>query len=219
MDSSTPRYFAASRSNAATFGPRMNSPLVSTPSIASRMRGSRGSYCAFTSTSGIGGTIRESRRPPPAHQQIGRETDDRGDDRVFHIAEVVVEPLVAPSEPVAHSREPEGPDRRADQRQHAVAPEAHPEDSRGDRDERPDHGRDAADQHREVIPAVEPTLGPVELLGAQVQPASAALEQRPPAVAPDRPTYDRAEQIAERACQGHRDVCRRARRDACPEEI
>ena len=44
-------------------GPRMNSALASTPSIASRMRGRSGSYCAFTSTSGIGRTIRQSRRP------------------------------------------------------------------------------------------------------------------------------------------------------------
>src|SRR6266511_904927 len=118
--SGTSRYAAASRSNAATFGPRMNSPLESTPSITSRMRGRSGSYCAFTSTSGIGGTIGKS-RASAAKDQIHRESDDSGQDRVIHKAEVVVEGLVALAQPPADAGKCEAPERRADQRQDRVA--------------------------------------------------------------------------------------------------
>src|SRR6266576_6720882 len=134
----------------------MNSPLSSTPSIASRIRGRNGTYCAFTSTSGIGRTIGESRRPSPTDDQIRRERDNRAQDRVVHEAEVAMEPLVAGADAVADAREGEGPDRRADQGQDDVAPERHPEDPRGNRDERADEGRQAPDQHGEVVPAVEP---------------------------------------------------------------
>src|SRR5437870_11369754 len=157
----------------------MNSPLMSTPSIASRIRGRNGSYCALTSASGIGRTARKSRRPYSAHDQIRQERRDRGGHRVVGEAEITVKTLVARAEAVAGSGERKRPDRRSDQRQHAVAPQGHPEDPGRDRDEGPDHGSETADQDRQLVPAVEPALGPVELLGAQMEPAAAAFEQRP----------------------------------------
>src|SRR5438128_1327442 len=101
----------------------MKSPLASTPSIASRIRGRSGSYCALTSTRGIGRTTREFRRAVPADQDIGCEGDHGHDDRVLDEAEVVVEPLVAPTGAPPDTREREAPDRRADQRQGGVATE------------------------------------------------------------------------------------------------
>ena len=51
--SGTPRYSAASCSKAATFGPNTNVPCSSTSAKASLSAGMSGSYCAFTSMSGI----------------------------------------------------------------------------------------------------------------------------------------------------------------------
>src|SRR5437868_9567763 len=125
--SRTPRYPAASRSNAATLGPRMNSPPARTWSIASRMRSSNGAYCAFTSTSGIGRTGRKSRSSPP-DPEIARQKQDCCDDGVLDVVEVVVEVLVAPPGTPPDARECERPDGRADRRQHDVWPERHSED-------------------------------------------------------------------------------------------
>src|ERR1051325_1160611 len=140
----------------------MNSPLVSTASTGSPLRGREGAYCAFTSTSGIGGTIGKSRRPPPPHQEPDPEEDHRRNDGDLDEAEVVMEALVARAEPIANSGEGECPHRGADQGQDRVAPERHPEDPGGDRDEGPDHRRDPSDQDRELVPAVEPALRPAE---------------------------------------------------------
>ena len=49
----TPRYAAASRSNASTSGPKMNRPDSSTSAKRSFSSGINGAYCALTSTSGI----------------------------------------------------------------------------------------------------------------------------------------------------------------------
>src|SRR6266508_3537555 len=184
--SGTSRYAAASRSNAATFGPRMNSPLASTPSIASRMRGKSGSYWSFTSTSGIGRTIRKS-RASALEDQIGRQCDNCDDHRVLDETEVVVEVLVAPSGAPADAGEGKGPDCRADGRQQDIAPEGHSEDAGRNRDERPDDRGHPADQHRQVVPAVEPALRPIELVARKVKPASTPFEQRPPPVQADGP--------------------------------
>src|SRR5437899_7859321 len=107
----------------------MKSPLTSTPSIASRMRGRSGSYCAFTSTSGIGRTAGKSRRPSPTDGQVRGENEYGGDDRVLHEAEVVMEALVAPSGGVAGPGDRKAPHGRPDQGQDGVAPERHPEDA------------------------------------------------------------------------------------------
>src|SRR6267378_1704619 len=99
----------------------MNSPLTSTPSIASRIRGRSGSYCALTSTRGIGRTARKSRAP--ADEEIGGKSDDGRYDRVLDETEVVVEPLVAPTGRPADPREREAPRRRAEEGQAGVGTE------------------------------------------------------------------------------------------------
>src|SRR4051812_20422950 len=147
----------------------MNSPLASTPSIASRMRGNNGSYWAFTSTSGIGRTISKSRLSP-APDQIAGQSEDESHHRVLDVAEVVVEALVASARAVPDTGERERPDRRADGGQDDVAPERHPEDPRRNRDERADHRSDPAQEHRKVVPAVEPLLRAFELVAGEVEP-------------------------------------------------
>src|SRR5262245_54244743 len=184
----------------------MNAPLSRTPSIAARTRGTRWSYCALTSTSGIWRTTRESRRPPPPHQEPYDAGDNGGHDQIVHEAEVVVECLVALAESKADAREGETPDGRADEREDGVASERHSEDAGGDRDERADDRSDSSEQHRPVSPLLEPVLRAVEFLAAQVEPAAVPFEQRPTAVEPDRPAGDRADEITERSGQGHRHV-------------
>src|SRR5436190_4458387 len=103
----------------------MNSELASTPSIASRMRGSRGSYCAFTSTSGIGRTVRKSRGTESAVNPEGQQHEHDQHHDVLHVAEVVVEALVAAARGPADSGECEGPDRRPDRGQRHIASEPH----------------------------------------------------------------------------------------------
>ena len=49
----TPRYAAASSSNACTSGPKMKRPDSTTRSNASRNSGISGAYCALTSTRSI----------------------------------------------------------------------------------------------------------------------------------------------------------------------
>src|SRR5947207_14623766 len=124
--SRTPRYAAASRSNAATFGPRMKSALASTPSIASRIRGNSGSYCAFTSTSGIGRTAKESRG------EIDQREHDPGDDGVI---EVFADAVVVRADGPADAGQPETEDGAADRGETEEADERHPADPRWDRDE------------------------------------------------------------------------------------
>src|SRR5436309_5254946 len=176
----------------------MNSPPTSTPSIASRMRGRSGSYCAFTSTSGIGRTAGKSRRPSPADDQIGGESENSRHDRVLSEAEIVMEALVALPGRVARPGDRKAPHRRTEQRQDGVAPERHPEDSRRNRDERTADRGHPPDPDGEVVPAIEPALGAVELGGAHVQPAPAPLQQRTAAVEADCPADDRAGEVTER---------------------
>src|SRR6266508_3444830 len=217
--SGTSRYAAASRSNAATFWPRMNSPLASTPSITSRMRGRSGSYCALTSTSGSGRTVSKSRRPNSAHYEIQEESQDSGHNGVVREAEVVVEGLVAPAQAPACACEREAPGRGADEGEDRVAPEGHPEDPGRDRDEGANDGRYPPEQDREVLPALEPALGALEALTAEMEPAAPSFEERPAAIETDCPAADRADEVAERPCQRHRDIRPDARGDAGPEEI
>src|SRR5690242_1146151 len=116
-----------------------------------------------------------------------------------------MEALVAAPGGPADAGEREGPDRGADRRKDRVPPEGHLEDACRNRDERTDHRRDASHQGGEVVPAVEPTRGPFELVVREVHPASAPLEERPPTIEPDRPAADRAREVAERAGEGDDD--------------
>src|SRR6266545_2290356 len=196
----------------------MNSPLASTPSIASRMPGKSGSYWSFTSTSGIGRTIRKS-RASALEDQIGRQCDNCDDHRVLDETEVVVEVLVAPSGAPADAGEGKGPDCRADGRQQDIAPEGHSEDAGRNRDERPDDRGHPADQHRQVVPAVEPALRPIELVARKVKPASTPFEPRPPPAQADGPSDNRSDHVPDRPGQGHHDEGPGMRGDARPEQV
>ena len=52
----------------------------------------RGAYCARTSTRGIRGTLIESRGTPAEHE-VAETDNEQPDDRVFDVAERVVEAL------------------------------------------------------------------------------------------------------------------------------
>src|SRR5689334_24718872 len=132
----------------------MKSAPASTPSIASRMRGKNGSYCAFTSTSGIGRTARKSRGPDAAIDPERQQNEDYDHNGVFHVAEIVMEALIAPPRGPADPGECERPDRGTDRREDRVPNEGRLEDPCGDGDERADDGGHAPDQDGEVVPAV-----------------------------------------------------------------
>src|SRR6478609_3362016 len=144
--SATPRYSAASRSNAFTFGPRMNCPDSSTSEKARSSFGISGAYCALTSTSGISGTLGECRGASVTQDQVARENEDSCNHEVLDVAEAVMEALVARAERPPDGGEREAPQRRADQRQHRVPPERDPEDAGRDRHERAHDRRDPAQE-------------------------------------------------------------------------
>src|SRR3954470_9477804 len=139
--SGTPRYCAASRSNALTFGPRMNVvPDSSISANASFNCGMSGAYCALTSTSGIRGTPLQSIGPSSPQDQVGDSDENSCNDRNFDVPELVVETVVARAERPADAGQREAPNRGADQRQDDVAAERNAEDPRGDRHERAHYG-------------------------------------------------------------------------------
>src|SRR4051812_24327880 len=142
--SGTPRYCAASRSNALTFGPRMNVVPESRISANARFSsGISGAYCALTSTRGIRGTAIKSRGALPAHDQIGRRKQNSCNERDLGEAETLVEALVARPHGPPDAGEREAPDGRAHEREHGVAPERDAEDACRNRNEGADHRRDA----------------------------------------------------------------------------
>src|SRR5215210_2481222 len=120
----TPRYAAASSSKAWTFGPRMKVPESSTSAMRLLISSSRGAYCARTSTSGVCGTASQSTRPPPADYQPDSDCDDARDDG---IVEVVVEALPVATDDPADAGERQAPGGRADEGQHRVTAQGHPE--------------------------------------------------------------------------------------------
>src|SRR5262245_59680692 len=158
----------------------MNFPDSSTSPMRSFSSGIRGAYCALTSTSGIIGT-----GAPPEDmsvQEPGRAEANSGDDSVIHPTEILVYPSVAGSDTPADAREGECPDRGTDEREQGVPAEGRAEDAGGDRDERADQRRHPPEEHGSVAAALEPVLGAVEVLGRQVEPPTAVLDQRPAAV-------------------------------------
>src|SRR6266516_6975936 len=195
----------------------MNVPLSSTPSIASRIRGRSGSYWALTSTSGIGRTAAKSRLSPPANYEKRCEHENSGNRRIIRKSEIAVEGLVAAAEPPANRRNGKAPDGRPDQREHGVAPKPHAEDPGRNRAEGAHDRSQPADEHGKVVPAVEPPLGPLELVGAQVQPAATLVQQRPAAVQPKGPPGHGSDQVSERSRRRHHEVRRNVRRHARPE--
>src|SRR3954469_21316867 len=160
----------------------MKSALASTPSIASRMRGSSGSYCAFTSTSGIG------RTPGKSRGEIEQAEGDSGDHEII---EVFADSVVFRPDRPADPGKAETEDGAADRREAEEAEERHPADPRRNCDERADApgpgarrappgnsaeqadaGRHEAPRHRHAAKAVEPALGSVEPLACDMQESS-----------------------------------------------
>src|SRR6476660_2328955 len=189
----------------------MNRPDSSTSPRRSFNAGIRGAYCALTSTSGILGT--GALPEDVAVQEPGRGEADRDDDSVVHPTEILVYPSVAGSDTPAEAGEGEGPDRRAGEREDRVAAEGRAEDAGGDGDERADQRSHPPEEDGRVAPALEPLLGTGEVLWRQVEPAAAALDQRPPAVRTDPPADDRPEQEAERPGHADDDVATEGRLD------
>src|SRR5262249_39440028 len=149
-----PRSSAASRSNASTLGPRMNSAESITARTRSSSSGISGAYCALTSTSGIGATARESRGPPTGGY-VYNEGDEGGDHDVI---EVAPDGAVVRPDRVADPREPEAEDRAADRRQRDELGKRHPREARGNRHEGPDARSHEAHGHGDPAEAVEPAL-------------------------------------------------------------
>src|SRR5579862_5260864 len=177
-----------------------------------------GPYSALTSTSGIVCMLRHlSCGPPPVHE-IRREEQYACNDRIFHVMERVVEPLVAGAEPVARADEGERPERRSDESQAEERSQWHLEDAGRNRDERAKNGSQRPDQHARLVPAAEPRVGAIEPLRRHVQPAAAPLEQLPAPEASDRPTDDGAGEVAEGRSERKRDHCASTDADVSAED-
>src|SRR5581483_948305 len=162
---------------------------------------SRGAYCALTSTSGIGTPSKS--REAPAQDEDRSAQDDPGEHDVLGVAEAAVEAPVAGADPPADAGEREAPDRGAGHRQRRVGEERGLEHAGGDGDEGADDRRQAPEEDRPAVPALEPVLGAVEPLGREMEPAAVTLEERPAAVVADHPPDDPARRVPERAGEGH----------------
>src|SRR3954451_25144303 len=162
---------------------------------AASSRGISGSYSARTSTRGIVCTRgHSSRRSSPVHQ-IRQPGDDASHDRVFDVAEVVLEVVVALAERVAGADEGERQDGRADESQAEELPERHLEQPRRNRYERAEDRRDRPDQHTGPAPAPEPCVPLREPIRRDVEPAAVALEQLAASPASDQPADEAAEEV------------------------
>src|SRR5207237_8418282 len=115
------------------------------------------------------------------------------------VAESVVEPVAAPAERPAAAGQAEGERKAAGEREREEARQWHPDDSGRDRDERAEPGDREAGGDRKASEALEPAFGPVELRRRDVQPAAAALQQRPAAVATEGPASSGPDEVAEDA--------------------
>src|SRR5581483_2358669 len=215
--SGTPRYAAASASNAAQLGPNTNCPSSSTPAKACCSSGISGAYCARTSTSGIFGTPGNGRRALPVPGECNRR-EDEDDERDPDVGERVVERVVARPERPAACAEAEAERGAADRREWEELRQRLAEETGGDGDERADHRRREAERDRDSAEALEPALGSVHPLLRDVKPLAVALDQRPPSVEPDRPADARADGVAEHAGDRHRHVSPRCRVNPVAEE-
>src|SRR5215211_228502 len=205
--SGTPRYAAASCSKASTLGPSTKRLDTSTSSMTRRNSGSSASYWAFVSASGIGGpgTASKSSHAPSVHE-IAQADDDERHDGVVHVMEPFVELLPVRPERPAGAREAEAPGSRARDRQRREAPEGHPREPGRDRHERAHERDDPADHHEGVVEPAEPPFGTLDLRRTGVEQPLMSLDERPAAVAADRPAADRAQDVAEGSRKGDAEV-------------
>src|SRR4051812_32424222 len=186
----------------------MNSALPRTSSIASRMRGSNGAYCALTSTSGIGRTAEESRG------QIDQAEGDGGDHGVI---EVLADAVVVRANRPADGRQAETEDRAPDRRQHDETGQRHAPDSGWYGDERADARGHEADRDGDPAEAVEPAPSAIEPGGRDMEEPAASLEPLL-GVHPERPATDRTDEVAEQPGERHHDVRGTVRLDLVAEE-
>src|SRR5215831_4214907 len=103
----------------------MKRSLSRTSRNAASSRGISGSYSARTSTSGIVCIRAHSSRGHPSVHEIRHEEDDACNDRIFGVAEAVIEAAIAGAEAVAGAGEHEGPHGGAGERQEKVRRERH----------------------------------------------------------------------------------------------
>src|SRR3954453_20330618 len=216
--SCTPSSDAASRSNDSTSGPKMKRPVSSVRAKASCSFGISGAYWALTSTWGIDIAGAHRSRAAATQHPVRHGPHDSRYDCDLHPPEVEVQRCPVRSQRPAGRREHHAPDRVADQREHVVTGKRALEDAGGDRDERPCDGRHAPDEHGPCIPPLEPLLGAVELLGRQMEPPPAALEEGTTSPDADPPAEDRPELVPDHTRQHDRDVGRQPG-DVPPEDV
>src|SRR5204863_2440715 len=162
----------------------MNSPDSSTSRMRSSSSGISGSYCALTSTSGIGATATQSRGAQSTDHEDDDDEHDACDDDVIDVA---ANALIAGADGPTHAGEREAERAAADRRQYEEAHERHARDSGRNGDERAhDRRRESQDDGERSVP-VEPALRPVELRGRDVDDAAVLLQERAAAVVPDEP--------------------------------
>src|SRR2546428_4897262 len=114
----------------------MKVPDSSTSSMRFLSSGSRGAYCALTSTEGIFGTRGQSSGAPAAEDPVGRSEQNSYNDRDLQVAQFVLQPVIAGSERPAAAGEAEAEGRAAEHRPRQEAREIHLRDPGRDRDER-----------------------------------------------------------------------------------
>src|ERR1700675_2411298 len=129
----------------------MNSPVSRTSRKRASSCGLSGAYWEWTSTSGIV-TASHFSGVHESIDEIRRQHENACNDRVFGVAKVVVETLVARAQYVAGTGDRKCPDRGADQGQHGVRRESHLEDAGRDGDEGAHERRQPADQHPAAPP-------------------------------------------------------------------
>src|SRR5690348_8919503 len=176
--SGTPRYAAASASNAAQLGPNTNCPWSSAPAKACWSSGISGAYCALTSTSGIFGTPGNGRGALPVPDGDNRQGDE-DDQRDPDVCERVVERVVARSERPAACSEAEAEGGAADRCEREELRQRVTEEPGGDGDERANDRRREPERNGDTAEALEPALRSVHAFLRDVQPFAVTLEQRP----------------------------------------
>src|SRR3954452_19565485 len=169
----------------------------STPSAIAWPRGS------LSAGRGIGRRLGLPSPPPPAEDEVDDADDDGGEHRGGDVPQRVLPFVPARPDLVADKREQEHP---RDAAQHGVereAPERHPGDAGGQRDERPHDRQHAAEEHRPGSPALEPPVGAVDARLAHVQPLAVTLDELDAPEIAHGVGDPRADQVAQDARGGH----------------